>query len=159
MVDTARTCSDTNDLLHGRVTLKGDHTVPFALHAAVGGDSDAPVPGDVLAGALASCLDSTIRVVAEHFRVELDELVVAVQAHVDVRGTLLVDATVPVGFQRMEVHVRIVPAEGTPPGTVERLVEFAERCCVVMQTLRSGVEMVLTHSTEGDKGGENGHAA
>ena len=45
-----------------------------------GGLGDLPVPGDILCAALASCTDSTIRVVANMFGIELLELAVDVHA-------------------------------------------------------------------------------
>jgi hypothetical protein len=36
----------------------------FGTHTAVGGESDYPVPGELLCAAVASCLDSTIRTIA-----------------------------------------------------------------------------------------------
>lgn len=62
-------------------------------------DHDAPNPGDMLCGALAACMDSTIRKVADHLGVTLTSLEVKVAAEVDVRGCLAVDRKVPVGFQ------------------------------------------------------------
>lgn len=52
---------------------------------------------------------------AEHLRVTLTKLEVDVMAQVDVRGTLLVEKSVPVGFQAMQCHVKLETAEGTRP--------------------------------------------
>jgi len=48
--------------------------------------------------ALATCLDSTIRSIANHLGRALASLEGAVSADGDVRGMLVVDRTVPVGF-------------------------------------------------------------
>jgi uncharacterized OsmC-like protein len=53
----------------------------------------------MLCAALAACLDSTIRIIADHLDVTLSSLEVGVTAEVDVRGTLLMDRKVPGGFQ------------------------------------------------------------
>jgi uncharacterized OsmC-like protein len=111
----------------------------FGLHSAVGGDHDGPNPGDLLCTALAACLDSTIRLIADRLRVTLASLEVDVTADVDVRGTLVVDRQVPVGFQRMRCRVDIEPAPGTDPTVLEKLLAGAEHSCVNLQTLRSGV--------------------
>jgi uncharacterized OsmC-like protein len=68
---------------------------------AVGGPHDAPTPGDMLCAALAACQDSSIRMVANLYSIELKFLQVCVEADVDVRGTLAVDENVPVVFQSM----------------------------------------------------------
>lgn len=111
----------------------------FAIHEAVGGFHDGPNPGDVLCAALACCLDSTIRMIARRLGVTLNSLEVDVAADVDVRGTLVVDREVPVGFQSMSCHVDVEAADGTDPTVLETLLEAAEYSCVNLQTLRSGV--------------------
>lgn len=129
------------DPFHGSVTAGDGQGAPwdFGIHRAVGGDHDLPNPGDILSAALAACLDSTLRMIAARMGVALQSLEVAVDGHVDVRGCLMVDETVPVGFQRFEVDVQLKPAGGTDPAQVKMLTSAAEQCCVVLQTLRSGV--------------------
>jgi organic hydroperoxide reductase OsmC/OhrA len=51
----------------------------------------------------------------------------------------MVDAGVPVGFQGIDASVRLDPAPGTDPAQFDKLAAAAERCCVVLQTLRGGV--------------------
>ena len=146
IADGARTIdSDArkDDPVHGELLIGTSEpiTVPLSLHSAVGGDHDGPNPGDFLSAALAGCLDSTIRVIANRLGVVLDELSVSVKAEVDVRGTLCVSADVPVGFQRMTLSVHAVPADGTRPEAMTMLYAAAEHCCVVLQTLRNGVQV------------------
>jgi hypothetical protein len=64
---------------------------------------------------------------------------VVVDADVDVRGTLLVDRSVPIGFQGMRCRVHLQPADDADPAKVQMLLAAAEHSCVVMQTLRQGV--------------------
>jgi uncharacterized OsmC-like protein len=120
-------------------------TLPVAVHTAVGGLSDYPVPGDILCAALASCTDSTIRVVANAVRVELKALRVEVAGEVDVRGCLLVSPDVPVGFQNFRVKVFVRAAPGTDMERLERVLATAERSCVVMQTIRAGVSVSVEY--------------
>lgn len=148
ITDRARTSEGTEtDPFHGFV-LPGDEEFgirwPFGIHRAVGGYHDAPNPGDVLCASLAVCLDSTIRMIADRLGVGLASLAVHVTADVDVRGTLVVDRNVPVGFQSMQCHVEMKAAEGTEQKLVERLLAAAEHSCVVLQTLRSGVPVETT---------------
>lgn len=112
---------------------------PFSIHSAVGGYHDGPNPGDLLCAALAACLDSTIRIIASRLHITLALLEVDVTAEVDVRGTLIIDPQVPVGFQRMNCRVNLQTAPGTDPKLVEKLLAGAERSCVNLQTLCSGV--------------------
>ena len=143
ITDEARTTGGTDtDPFHGQVVPGSeDHGVtwPFGIHRAVGGHHDAPNPGDVLCAAPAVCLDSTIRMIADRLGIQLTSLEVNVTADVDVRGTLLVDRTVPVGFQSMQCNVDVQAAEGTNPQLMQKLLAAAEHSCVVLQTLRSGV--------------------
>jgi uncharacterized OsmC-like protein len=134
------------DPFHGTVTAgDGDETArAFGIHRAIGGDHDLPNPGDILCAALAACLDSTLRMVAARMAVTLDDLQVTVRAHADVRGCLMVDRSVPAGFQGIEVDVRLRPAEGTDPARIRRLTLAAEQCCVFLGTLRSGVPVTTT---------------
>jgi uncharacterized OsmC-like protein len=140
ITDHARTINGVEtDPFHGTVVPGSqDYGVewPFGIHHAVGGYHDGPNPGDLLCAALATCLDSTIRIIAN--RLEVD-----VSANVDVRGTLVMDRAVPVGFQTMRCHVTIHTTEGTDPQLVEKLLAAAEYSCVNLQTLRSGVAVEL----------------
>ena len=112
---------------------------PFGIHRAVAGDHDAPNPGDMLCAALAACLDSSIRMIADRLGVTLRAGEVAVTTNVNVRGTLVVDRNVPVGFQRMRCEVNLQAVEGTDAELIEKLVAASEHSCVNLQTLRSGV--------------------
>ncbi len=129
--------------LCGEVTMEGGRPtdVAFGVHTAVGGESDYPVPGELLCAAVASCLDSTIRIIANRLHIELLLLQVTVEAHVDVRGTLLVDRMVPVGFQKIDTVVRIDVAGVVEPRKIDVLLKAAEHSCVVIQTLRNGTDI------------------
>lgn len=129
--------------LYGEVTLEAGRPIDitFGVHKAVGGESDCPVPGALLCAAVASCFDSTIRIIANRLHIELLLLEVQVEAHVDVRGTLLVDRTVPVGFQRIDVVARIEAAGSVESRKIDILLKAAEHSCVVIQTLRSGTDI------------------
>jgi uncharacterized OsmC-like protein len=131
----------SDDPFHGSVVPNNASDAPWrvGIHRAVGGDHDHPNPGDILCAALAACFSSTLRILADHGCFQLESLEVSVTAEIDVRGCLLVDPAVPVGFQRIQVHVRLQPKGQVDPGAIQGLVAATERCCVVLQTLRSGV--------------------
>ena len=118
-------------------------TAPVGVHRAVGGRHDLPVPGDILCAALVACVDTTIRILSNNLGIPLASLGVNVQADCDVRGTLLVDPSVRVGFNAMRVSVKAVPGPGVTSEQVEGLVQMAEKCCVVLHTLRNGVDMAF----------------
>lgn len=137
---------DLHDPFHGRVRFGSVSTAEavYAVHGALGGTHDAPVPGDLLCAALASCQESSMRMVSNVFGVALTALKVDVQAGVDVRGTLGMDPKVPVGFQWFRVDVRVRAGAGTPPDRLKQVIKAAERSCVVLQTLRLGVPVIVT---------------
>ncbi|MDN3647897.1 OsmC family protein [Reinekea marina] len=112
-------------------------SVPVGVHAAVGGLHDAPTPGDLLCAALAACQDSAIRMVANLMEIELIELEVSVTATADVRGALMMDKLVPVGFQQMKCEVKMKVSDGIELEKIERLHWAAQQCCVIQQTLKS----------------------
>ncbi|MGI9284363.1 MAG: OsmC family protein [Pseudomonadales bacterium] len=150
VTDAACTSSDhvpVQDPLHGHVTAGGNE-IPIALHKAVGGDGDGPVPGDILCAALSTCFDSCIRVIANRLGIQLEKLAVTTTAEVDVRGTLCLDSAVPVGFQKMHVSVDLVAAPDTDANLLQALLQTSEACCVVMQTLRSTPDVTTQFNTQ-----------
>lgn len=135
---------DLGDPWHGRIKPGSvDHGVEwkFGVHRAVGGYHDAPNPGDILCAALATCLESTIRLIADRMDITLEKLEVEATGNVDVRGTLVVDRDVPVGFQSMQCKVDIQGADETDKKELKKLVAYAEYSCVNLQTLKNGVEI------------------
>jgi uncharacterized OsmC-like protein len=140
--DGAQTVSACGgDPFHGVVVPANgaDAPVQFGIHRAVGGFHDNPNPGDLLCAALAACFDSTLRMIADHRGIPLESLEVKVTAEADVRGCLMMEGAVPVGFQRMRCAVRLQAKDQVDEATIKMLIAAAERSCVVMQTLRSGV--------------------
>ena len=109
------------------------------VHRGVGGLHDAPNPGEILCTALAACQDQVLRMVANLCGVELLNVRTEVADDVDLRGTLMVDPDVQVGFRSIRCEAELTPAPGSDPRQVERMIEIAERCCVVLATLRNGV--------------------
>jgi uncharacterized OsmC-like protein len=139
IVDRARAAGgDPGDPFHSMVMPMPQCgvAVPVGVHAAVGGLHDAPTPGDMLCAALAACQDSSVRMVANILGITLESLEVEVTGDVDVRGTLAMNAEVPVGFRAMRCAVRLKAREGTDPRLLEKLRVASERSCVVQQTLR-----------------------
>lgn len=140
--DHARTSDaevPANHPIHGHVVCGEDLPldIPVSVHKAVGGESDFPCPGEILAAALASCLDTAIRLIANLKGIKLARLEVQVSLGADVRGALMTGDDVPVGFQtaRMKIHLE---AEGEVPEVhLNALLDAAERSCVILQTLRT----------------------
>lgn len=149
ITDRGRTASEElGDTVHiWAVPGNQDYGMQWKLgvHRAVAGLHDGPNPGDLLCTALAACMDSVVRMIAERHGVAVEHLEVDVEGDVDVRGTLWVSQEAPVGFERMRCRTRLRVADGTDPRLVERLLAAAERSCVNLETLRRGVEVETTH--------------
>lgn len=66
--------------IHGHVVCGEDIPLdlPVSVHKAVGGEGDFPCPGEFLAAALASCLDTAIRMIANLKEIRLSHLEVRV---------------------------------------------------------------------------------
>ena len=138
VIDHARALgSDPSDPFHSIVMPMPECgiAVPVGVHRAIGGLHDAPTPGDMLCAALAACQDSSLRIVANILGITLESLEVNVTGDVDVRGTLAMNAEVPVGFRAIRCAVRLKAREGTEPRLLEKLRIASERSCVVLQTL------------------------
>ncbi len=154
---TSTTGAPPGDPFHGVVEVGRGYgvTMRYGLDRFIGGLHDLPNPGDLLCAALASCLDGTIRMVADIFEVELEDLSVEVEGELDVRGTLAVDPEVRVGFEALSCRARLHPAPGSDSRRVRRLLEAAERSCVNADSLLGGVELDLDCEIVSTEKGEN----
>jgi uncharacterized OsmC-like protein len=134
------------DCIHGVVIPGKDYDVTWQLgiDRTVGGDQDAPNPGDVLCAALASCMDGMVRMVGDIMAIELTNVSVEVVGDVDVRGTMAIDPAAPIGFRSMTCTVNLQTAPGTDPRQIHALRATTERLCVNLQTLRAGVPVEVT---------------
>ncbi len=146
IVDYAKTSSESihvNDPLHTQVFVDKSHKLPIMIgvHQLLGGESDKSTPGDLLCGALASCFDSTTRIIANHMQLALQSLNVEVKGFVDARGTLLVDPSVCVGFSRFDIYISIKTKHSLGEALISRLIKAVECSCVVYQTLNHSVEI------------------
>lgn len=133
--------SDLADPLHCEVRPEGSQGVVWrtGAHAAVGGDGDTPCSADLLLAALAACQEITLRMVAANQGIDLDELEVVVEGDWDPRGTLGMGREFPIGLTSIRSRTRVRVGADVDGERAERFVRSAERYCVVLDTLRSGV--------------------
>src|SRR5918911_1975258 len=141
---TLRVKSSTSDLadpLHCAIAPEAAPDVVWrsGAHPGVGGAGDVPCSGDLLLGALAACQEVTLRMVAAAMGIQLEKLEVEAIGDLDLRGTLGMDREVPVGFASIRCESRVTIRDDGRPERAQRLLENAERYCVVLNTLRSGV--------------------
>ncbi len=135
----------TTDAWHGTVEAVDYPTVQweYGIDAKVGGYDDLPNPGHILCAALAACMDSTVRMIADHLGVRIENLEVEVVGEVDVRGCMAMDSTVRSGFQQLRCEIRLQPATGVEERLVRMLLHQAEKLCVTLDTLRTGVPVAV----------------
>ena len=130
-----------DDPLHTSVSINGELKVDFSIgvHRAVGGNHDFPNSGDLLCASLASCFETVLRMVADRLQITLLKTKVIATAFVDVRGTLMMDKSVPVGFQSMTLDVEIKVHNSVEKGMVAVLLKATEKSCIILQTLIKGI--------------------
>lgn len=74
--------------------------------------------------------------------IELFETNISATALVDVRGTLMIDKSVPVGFQSMHIDALII-AKNTNDKLLNTLIKGAKHSCIVYQTIKKGIPITL----------------
>jgi uncharacterized OsmC-like protein len=142
------TGADLSDPLHCAVSPDsvGDVLWRSGTHPAAGGVGDVPCSADLLLGALVACQEVTLRMVAAAMGIELESVEVTASGTMDFRGTLGMSREVPVGLSRIECATHVVAKDDGRPEFVQRLLENAERYCVVLDTLRRGVPVKSSFS-------------
>lgn len=105
------------------------------LHRATGGSGALACSADMLLEALAACAGVTLKAVATAMNVPLRGAKVIVEGHWDARGTLGIDKTAPIGLT--DIAIRFEIDSDAAPDKIKRLVDTAERYCVILQTLRN----------------------
>lgn len=135
-----------DDPFRTTVVINNELQVPFivGVHRAVGGEHDYPNPGDLLCATLASCMESTTRMIANRFNIKLTKTRIKVLAVVDVRGTLRLDLDTPVAFQSMHIDFEIA-AMDINKKTMSQLVKAIEKSCVIYQTLKLGLPISIDY--------------
>jgi uncharacterized OsmC-like protein len=96
----------------------------------------------MLLEALVACAGVTLNAVATATGVAIRDGTIRAEGDLDFRGTLGVDKTAPVGFQRIRLAFDLdTDASSEQLATLMRL---TERYCVVYQTLRQPPELTVT---------------
>lgn len=103
-------------------------------HAGVGGAGTAACSGDLLLGAMAACAQVTYQMVSTAMGVPVESVHVEVEGDLDLRGTLGIDKTAPVGFSAIRLRFDVDAPEATSE-QLASVLEKSERYCVVLQTL------------------------
>jgi uncharacterized OsmC-like protein len=111
------------------------HTIVAGLHPATGGNGSQACSADMLLEALVACAGVTLRAVSTAMGITLRSGKVVAEGVWDARGTLGIDRAVPVGLT--EVTLRFEVDADIDEAKRARLIETAERYCVIYQTLKN----------------------
>src|SRR3954464_11832716 len=125
----------------------GRALVEAGLHPATGGTGELACSGDMLLEALAACAGVTLRAVATALEIPVAGGRVEAEGGLDVRGTLGVDREAPVGFRA--IRLRFALDTEADDDQLASLLKLTERYCVVLQTIRGGVEATATLDRSG----------
>jgi len=111
------------------------------LHPATGGDGSVLCSGDMLLEALVACAGVTLNAVATALEIPLRDARVEAEGDLDVRGTLGVDKTAPVGFR--DIRLQITVDADADADQLATLLKLTERYCVVYQTISAGTPVTV----------------
>lgn len=144
--------SDLADPLHAAIAPDSVDDVVWrsGAHPAVGGVGDVPCSGDLLLGALAACQEVTLRMVAANLGITLTHVEVVVEGDWDPRGTLAMGREFPVGLTAIRCRTTVRLGEAVDEERAARLLRSAERYCVVLNTLRSAMDVASEFAVEQD---------
>jgi uncharacterized OsmC-like protein len=122
----------------------GKARVEAGLHPAAGGDDAVACSAEMLLEALAGCAGVTLRAVATALGIPVRGGTVTAEGDLDFRGTLGVSKDVPVGFK--DIRLKFSLDTDATPEQLQTLLRFAERYCVVYQTLNHPPRMAVSGS-------------
>jgi uncharacterized OsmC-like protein len=120
----------------------GKALVSAGLHPAAGGDGTSACSGDMLLEALVACAGVTLNAVATALGIALRDATLEAEGDLDVRGTLGMSKEVPVGLQRIRLHIAL--DSDASDEQLDTLLRLTERYCVVYQTLSQSPTIELT---------------
>lgn len=112
------------------------------LHQATGGTGALACSADMLLEALVACAGVTLRAVATAMGVTFRSASVIAEATWDARGTLGIDRAAPIGLT--DIALRFEIDSDAEPDRIARLIQTAERYCVILQTLKNPPRITVT---------------
>jgi len=136
--DARQTLVATGTIDIAAVTCELHHQGPplsrTGLHPLTGGDGKTACAAEMLLESLIGCAGVTFAAVCTAMEIPVTKAEIRAEGDLDFRGTLGVSREVPVGFQAIRLEFGVDSAASDEKLT--KLVELAERYCVVAQTLK-----------------------
>jgi uncharacterized OsmC-like protein len=118
--------------------------IEAGIHPFAGGDGTLATAEQMLLEALVACSGVTLQAVATAFGIPLRAARITAEGDIDARGTMALSKDVPVGFREIRVHFEL--DADAPEERLDKIVEVAERYCVVFQTLRQPTPIRATRT-------------
>jgi uncharacterized OsmC-like protein len=119
--------------------------VRAGLHSATGGDGADACSGDMLLEAVLACAGVTLRSVATVMGITIRSAALTATSSFDARGTLGLDRDVPVGVAEVTIEADL--ETDADDAALDRLGGLAERYCVVGQSLRVPLSIVVRRAS------------
>lgn len=120
----------------------GRAMVEAGLHPATGGDGSQACSGDMLLEALVACAGVTMKAVATALDIPIRGGTVRAEGNLDVRGTLGVDKSAPVGFRDIRLDFDV--DTDASADELQKLLSLTERYCVIYQTVKNSAELSVS---------------
>jgi len=114
------------------------------LHPAGGGTGKEACSADMLLEALVGCAGVTLAAVATAMSIPIRGGKVIAEGTWDARGTLGVERSAPVGITDIKLTFEI--DSDAEPDKIARMVQMAERYCVIAQTLAHPPKITVAHT-------------
>lgn len=105
------------------------------IHPKAGGSGLELCSGDMLLEALVACAGVSLRAAASVLDIPIKSATVSAEGDVDLRGTLGVIDSVPVGFT--DIRLRFDVDTDAPQDKVDQLLALTDRYCVIFQTIQN----------------------
>jgi uncharacterized OsmC-like protein len=120
--------------------------IPVEQNPRLGGSGASPCPGDLIAMALAACMDGAIRMVADRRGVELEAIRVVAINRGDVREILGVGDLPEPEDIGLAMTIEVVPGVDQSREKVETVLQLAERASAVLGLIRAATPVTVSAS-------------
>lgn len=117
--------------------VSGKHTFQVDEPAALGGNDVAASPVEYALGALISCQVVVYRLYAQNLGIQVDEVKIQANGHLDVRGLLGIDKSIRPGFSSVELDIQIAGPESAE--RYEELRQAVDAHCPVLDLFANPV--------------------